>query len=57
MSHYPIAGKHFPGSGVSGAGAELGIDDGVLDILVAQPVFGEVNVFTGVQNVGADGML
>ncbi len=25
-SHHPSAGKHFPGSGVSGAGAELGID-------------------------------
>ncbi len=28
-SHHPIAGKHFSGAGVSGAGAELGINDGV----------------------------
>ncbi len=46
-SDHPIAREHFSGSGVSGAGAELGINDGVLDILVAQPVLGEVNVFTG----------
>ncbi len=31
---YPIAGNHFSGSGVSGASAELGIDGGVLNILM-----------------------
>ena len=51
-----VAGKHLPGSSVSGAGAELGIDGGVLNVLVAQPVLGKVNVFTGVQDVGAYGM-
>ena len=35
--------KHFSGPGVSGVGVELGVYGGVLDILVAQPVFGKVN--------------
>ena len=34
-SYHPIAGKDFSGAGVSGGGAEAGIDCGVLDILVA----------------------
>ena len=57
QSDYPITGKHFPSSGVSGTGAELGIDSSVLDILMAQPVLGEVNVFAGVQYVSADRVL
>ncbi len=45
---YPIAGKHFSGSGVSGAGAELGVNGGVLDILMPEAVFGKVDVFARV---------
>ncbi len=56
-SDHSITGKHFPCSGVSGSGAELGIDGGVLDILVAEPVFGKVDVFTGIEDVGSDGVL
>ena len=37
--HHPIAGKHLPGPRVSGAAAELGIDGGLLDILVMNPFF------------------
>ena len=32
---HPIAGKHFPGPGVSCAGTKPGIDDGILDVLMA----------------------
>ena len=45
-SDHLLAGEHRPGSGVSGAGAEPGVDS---------RVFGEIDV--GVQNVGADGVL
>jgi hypothetical protein len=41
---HPRFRKHPPGSGLAGAGAELGIDGGVLNILVPEPVFGKVNV-------------
>ncbi len=54
--HHSVAGKHLPGSSIAGAGAEFGIDDGVLDILMPEPNFGKVDIFTGVQDVGADGM-
>ena len=46
--------RQLTGSGVSDADAELGIDSRFLDILVAQRVFGKVDVFTGVEDVGAD---
>ncbi len=55
-SHYPIAGKHLSSSGVSGGGAELRVYGSVLNVLVAQPVFGKVDVFAGVEYVGSDGM-
>ena len=54
-SDHLLAGEHLPGSGVSGAGAEPGVDGRVPDVLVAQPVLGEVDVSTGVQDVRADG--
>ena len=47
-SDHLLAGEHRPGSGVSGAGAEPGVDERVLDVLVAQPVLGEVDVSTGI---------
>ena len=52
--HNRVAGKHFCGPGVAGAGTELGIDNSVLNVLVTQPVLSEVGVLTGVQDIGAD---
>ena len=55
-SNYSIAGKHFPGPGATGASAELRIYGSVLNIFVAQPVFGKVDVLAGVKDAGAAGI-
>ena len=44
--------KHLSGAGVAGCSAELRIYGSVLNILVAQPVFGKVDILAGVEDMG-----
>lgn len=49
-----MAGKELAGLLVAGGGGEAGIDRGVLDVGMAQPVFDKGKVGAGVQEVGGD---
>jgi hypothetical protein len=52
-----MAGKHLACPSVTSAGAEAGIDHGVLDVLVPQPIPAKGYILAGVQDVGGDGVL
>jgi hypothetical protein len=57
LSHNMPTSEHLASPRVAGAGREPGVDHGVLDVLVAQPVPAKGGVFTGIQDMGGDGVL
>jgi hypothetical protein len=52
-----MAGKHLACPSISCTGAETGVDHGVLDVLVPQPIPAKGHILAGIQDVGGDRVL
>ena len=52
-----MASKHLAGTGITGPRAEAGVDHGVLDVFVPQPIPAKGRVLASIQYVRGDGVL